>query len=473
MKKIDKLFPGALSFLASVILLFSSCDKMNDIQQEWAGLAEQVYLGKVDSVKYFPGFGRAKIVWYIGSDPKVERTIIYWNMRQDSIVKEFVRQGPGVQKDSVILDNLPEGSTLFEFRNVNGNGETSLYSTATVTVWGSEYAGGLRARTVNAFDFDYSQSLFELGFSPATVGDSVVYSQIIYTNSLGQERTLQVERETNSIELTNFPDGGEFRFRTVFFPPQGIDTVFNDYSTFRAPTAVNERGMKLSLVGNMASKYFERNGESLYEWTASGAVLAYPLAADGSLAATGSQAGIVSRATYRDLFFYDDDKFIGITTGNAVHLLRIEGDGAVIVKTPTGADVMGSGFSFPLFIPSRGYFFSLDPGTSSGELKTWLAQNNATWGAPNGTTAGTGFAVYEPLMLFNHQALLGMDADGYLWSIPVSVSGTIGSKSRLGSGWNRFKKIVSIGTKLLCMEENGDFYVFDDFNTTDTFWIVD
>src|SRR5690606_41544047 len=128
-------------------------------------------------------------------------------------------------------------------------------------------------------------------------------------------------------------------------------------------------------------------------------------------------------------------------------------------------------FSFQAFIPSKGYFLSLTAG--SGDLKAWLAQNDATWGAPNGATVGTGYTIYEPLMLFNHEALLGVDAEGYLWSTPVTQSGKPGSKSRIGSGWNRFKKIVSVGTKLFCMEENGDMYVFNDFNIADKFSIVD
>src|SRR5690606_37926740 len=99
--------------------MLSSCDKMNDIQEEFTSREDQVYLGKVDSIRFYSGFGRAKITWYIGSDPKIDRTIIYWNMRKDSVVKDFIRNTSGVQKDSIILDNLPEGSTLFEFRNVN------------------------------------------------------------------------------------------------------------------------------------------------------------------------------------------------------------------------------------------------------------------------------------------------------------------------------------------------------------------
>jgi hypothetical protein len=131
----------------------------------------------------------------------------------------------------------------------------------------------------------------------------------------------------------------------------------------------------------------------------------------------------------------------------------------------------GTGFNFPVFVPARGYFFSMAANT--GEMKTWFARNDATWGSPNGVVVGKGFQIYEPLIMFNRQTLLGVDADGYLWSMPASVSGVIGSKSRIGSGWNRFKKILSIGTTLLGMEENGDFYVFENFNATDKYWVVD
>lgn len=470
MKNLNKLILASCS-ICTLLVFAWSCDKMDDIQRQYADKEEQVYLGKVDSLQVFPGIGRAKVTWFVGSDPKIDRTVIYWNMRRDSIVKEFTRTTPGVQKDSIILENLSEGSTLFEFRNVNNEGESSLYSAVTVTAWGEEFVAGLRARKMNAFDFDYVQSTYQLVLSAATPGDSVIYAEVAYTTKQGEEKTVQIDRLTDSIQLTNFPDGGEFRFRTVFFPPQGIDTLYNPYETFQAPTAISERGTKISLKGHPDSKYFDRNGEQVYEWTINGDVIVYDVSPSGSMTETARYPALVPRSAYRDFFFYDDDKFIAVTTDDAVQMLQITNGSLTIVKTPAGADTFGAGFGFANFIPARGYFFSI--AAESGEMKTWLALNNATWGSPNGTIVGTGFSAYAPLMLFNYQTLLGVDANGYLWGVPVSASGTLGSTSRLGSGWDRFKKIVSIGTQLLCMEDNGDFYIFDNFNTTDNFWIVD
>ena len=471
MKKMNKLFPIALGLLVSFFLILSSCNKMDDIQRKYAERAEQVYLGKVDSIVSYPGFNRAKLTWYISADPRIDRTIIYWNLRKDSLVKEFAPTSSGIHKDSILMENLPEGSTLYEFRNVNSEGQTSLYTSTSVTVWGSKFTEGLHARKLTAFDFDYSRSVYALALSPAVMGDSVVYSQIIYKNSLGEDETIRIERDTITVELADFPDGGAFRFRTVFFPPQGIDTVYDDYAIFKAPRATTERGMKISLAGDMSNKYFERNQKELYEWNADGDVIVYTLGTDGSLTESGKFPSVVPRTAYRDFFFYDDDKFIGISKANGVTMLQIvDGQLAIVKATPASADAFGSGFNFPSFFPAKGYFFSMTAGT--GEMKIWLAQNNATWGTPNGKTAGKGFEIYDPFILFNNQALLGVDAEGYLWSHPVSISGAIGSKSRIGSGWDRFKKIVSVGTTLYGMEENGDFYVFNNFNTTDNYWIV-
>src|SRR5690606_14263167 len=125
-----------------------------------------------------------------------------------------------------------------------------------------------------------------------------------------------------------------------------------------------------------------------------------------------------------------------------------------IARTPGNADNLGQGFGMPTFLSTRGHFFSIAANT--GDLRVWIARNDVTWGPSNGLTVGTGFT-QTPLMLFNHQTILGVDEEGYLWSTPVSVTGVPGSKSRVGSGWNRFKQIVSFGTTLLGMEENGDF----------------
>ena len=235
MEKINKIVLGILGLLC-IFLLTTSCENMNDIQSKYANLEEQTYLGKVDSIKTYPGLTRAKITWYISSDPKIEQTIIYWNMRKDSIVKDFVRTTPGVQKDSVIVENLPEGTQLFEFRNINSKGKTSLYSSASVTSWGESFANKLYARSITSQVYVFDSLKFKLSLSSTFSGDSVVYSQVRFTTSQGVQNNVRIDRVTNAVVLSDFPEGGEFKFRTAFFLPMGIDTIYNAYKIYTAPT---------------------------------------------------------------------------------------------------------------------------------------------------------------------------------------------------------------------------------------------
>ena len=470
MKKIN-IF-ALVATLLTILVVGISCDDIEDIHSKYAEREEQVYLGKVDSLKVYPGFGRAKITWYIGADPRIEQTVIYWNMRRDSIVKDFVRTTPGLQKDSIIIENLSEGSVLYEFRNKNSKGETSLYSSISVTSWGENFASNLPGRKVIMSEYDYSLLQYKLGFSPAIPGDSVVYSQIVYHDNTETEKTVKIERNTDMVVLPNFPDGGEYQFRNVFFLPQGMDTVYGNYNTFKAPVATFDGGEKLSLKGNVSSRYSQRVGidgrTSLYEWNDAGDVIVYALNDDGSFSQTEAYISLVPRSTYREFFFYDDDKFIGIRTDHRAYMHQIVDGQLVTVRTPTGAEYFGAGFNMVKFIPAKGFFYSVD---ANGNLKTWFANNNATWGSSSGTTVSTGF-LYDPVTLFNFKHLICVDADGYLWSIPITTSGTLGSKNKIGAGWNKFVKIISVGNKLLGLDVSGDFYEFD-FDSTDKYWIVD
>jgi hypothetical protein len=470
MKKMNKFFALVASLL-TILVVEISCDDIDDIHSKYAGREERVYLGKVDSLKVYPGFGRSKVTWYIGADPRIEQTVIYWNMRRDSIVKDFVRTTTGLQKDSIIIENLPERSILYEFRNKNSKGETSLYSSIAVSAWGENFASDLPGRKLVMSEYDYGLLQYKLGFSPAIPGDSVVYSQVVYKDNTGTENTVKIERNTDMVVLTNYPDGGEYQFRNVFFLPQGMDTVYGNYNTFKAPVATFEKGEKLSLKGNASSRYFKRDvidgRTSLYEWNAAGDVIVYALNDDGSFSKTEEYSSLVPRSTYREFFFYDDDKFIGIRTDNRAYMHRIVNGQLVTVKTPTGAEYFGSDFNMVKFIPAKGFFYSV---SANGDLKTWFANNNATWGPSNGTTVSTGF-MYDPLTLFNFKYLICVDADGYLWSIPITTSGTLGSKNKIGAGWNKFVNIISVGDKLIGLDVSGDLYEFD-FDPTDKYWIV-
>ncbi len=460
MKITNKIAIGIFSLLAGFFFTIS-CNDMNDIQSKFADLAEETYLGKVDSIRSFPGYGRAKITWYIGSDPKIEQTVIYWNMRKDSIVKDFVRTQPGVQKDSILVENLPEGTRQYEFRNINKLGQTSLYSKASVTAWGENLVKKLSPRIVKAQEFDYATSKFKLVLSDTFKGDSIIYSIMHFTDKQGVKKSIRIPRDTTMLVLDDFPDGGEIQFGTVFFLPQGIDTIHSAYQTIKAPKVIFETGEKLSIGGGLASKYFDRDGESLYEWNSAGDVKVYSKNGDGTFSQPVVYPVVLSRKSFRDFFFYDEDIFISVGTDNKVNMYRWTDGTLSIVKAG-----LGTGFNHPAYIPAKGFFYSVE---EKGDLKTWLANNDGTWGSPNGTAVYTAFS-YNIFALYKFKYLIAVDAQGVLWSAPISAAGYPISLNKIGTGWDRFKILVTVGDLLLAMDANGDFWKFD-FDP-EKYWIV-
>ena len=103
------LLAGAVASLAA-----TACGDMDSIHEQYSGRPEKIYIGRVDSLKAHGGLNRTMLSWYMNSDPKIDSTVIYWNFRQDSLVKPFVRTTPGMQKDSVFIEGLGEGNFNFE-----------------------------------------------------------------------------------------------------------------------------------------------------------------------------------------------------------------------------------------------------------------------------------------------------------------------------------------------------------------------
>lgn len=133
----------------AIILSLFSCDDMNSIQQQYLDAVPVIYLGKTDSLMFFPGKERVKLTWYVNADPKVQKTIIYWNNGSDSIVKPFTRVKQGSQKDSIII-NVPAGTYLFKLINTNNDGDKSLVSNIQGTSYGESYRNELNCRDISS-----------------------------------------------------------------------------------------------------------------------------------------------------------------------------------------------------------------------------------------------------------------------------------------------------------------------------------
>ncbi|MDR1666795.1 MAG: hypothetical protein LBS03_03755 [Bacteroidales bacterium] len=223
----------ALGYLIAVTVCFS-CDDMNDIHQKYLDEGERIYLGRADSLKAFSGNGRIKLVWYATADPKVETTVIYWNLRKDSIEHPFVRTQDGLQKDSVLIDGLAEGSYSFELIGKNHLGERSLPAVIQASSYGDSYAATFRYRPITNISFTLFDPVTQSSTVKITWGTpnaSCVGTKVVYKKrSTGEDTVIIVDSETSESVLTDVGNRLDepndlLHISSLYAPGQAIDMI--------------------------------------------------------------------------------------------------------------------------------------------------------------------------------------------------------------------------------------------------------
>lgn len=289
-----------------------SCDDMNSIQQKYADIPEKIYLGKTDTLTAFPGKERIKLSWYISADPKIQKTVIYWNQRKDSIVKPFVRTMSGIQKDSLIIDNLL-GTYTFELINTNDFGDRSLAAVVAGTAYGDDYINSLKNRSITAFDLGNYNSVTKSGtvtIEWGTASPLCMYTNLSYKkHATGEQVNLIVTSEDKTTVLddvgNNFGDLNDMiSVSSMYLPVKGA------IDTFPAPLS--------------------REQMALYK--ANGSRLEYSAA--GSLTSTNPYTAQVKtlRRITDNVFYCDRVAAYGSNLANTLFRLMVNPDNSVSIS---------------------------------------------------------------------------------------------------------------------------------------------
>lgn len=182
--------------LFSLFLIQCDDKESDDLYKQYINEGEKIYLGKTDSLVALSGIGRVQLKWYVNADPKIEETVIYWNMRQDSVKKSFRRTEKGIQADSLFIEGLPEGTYTFELINRNKSGYRSLVSTVQGEVYGESFISGLKSRGISSMTviaYDKEKQLSDIKISGAWYRESWLENHLcqwLYKYAKSAVRTL-------------------------------------------------------------------------------------------------------------------------------------------------------------------------------------------------------------------------------------------------------------------------------------------
>jgi hypothetical protein len=228
---------------------FFSCKDMDSTYKEFLvpeGIS--TYPQRPDSLKIYAGFNRVEITWFKAKDPKVVKARIYWNNYTDSINVAIPADRDIIR---VSVDDLPENTYTFYVKTFDAEGNTSVPSEITGTVYGNNYMAGLTNREIT----DALRTGQEGQATWSTKTTDLIFSEIRYKTDSGGTNTLQVlPTESNTI-CPDVKFNEPFEYRSVFLPNKGIDTIKSVWTEYNTPflTPAIKKGVWTALVCSDAS----------------------------------------------------------------------------------------------------------------------------------------------------------------------------------------------------------------------------
>jgi hypothetical protein len=198
---------------------------MNSLHQEDLDKGETVYLGVPDSVKSYPGNKRARFTWQINADPRIDRTVIYWNDGAGSVEVPVTRTQPGMMQMETVVD-IPEGGYTFEFVTVDKHDNRSVGVEKYLEIYGERYIQSLRNRIIRSMFVyrDAGKPCLRITWEPVD-DETVRHTAVTYSEfeTLATKSTVVYNEDSETVLYGFAPDS--IFVSSVFRPLDGIDDV--------------------------------------------------------------------------------------------------------------------------------------------------------------------------------------------------------------------------------------------------------
>lgn len=245
MKQIKKHRFIPFFLLIFVCTIFFSCTKMDETYKDFIKDGEIIYTGKVDSLTALPGKNRVQLKWYLVSDPKITKNVVYWNNKKDSLVMDVQKTA---NTDTIVsfIDNLNEGVYTFSVFTHDNFGHSSVKAEVIGVSYGDNYANTLSNRPLSSALLDVTttsptyKSAILKWFG---VSAQAVIMEIIYTDNTNALKTVTLvpvidpnyPNRAKALPvityLPNYKKGASFSYRTGFKPVDNcIDYFYTDYA---------------------------------------------------------------------------------------------------------------------------------------------------------------------------------------------------------------------------------------------------
>lgn len=239
MKKITKY----LTFIFSIAILISACQKMEDIHEEFLD-GDIIYAPKPLTIQTFAGKNRIGIKYYLINAVNVTQCIVEWDEGAGS---QTVDIAPNVPLDSVMfeINNLEEKSYIFKIYTMDKFGNRSVKEQITGATYGPKYVSLLTNRPLLSIDGGGTIDSLTLAWGKAPQGNTGV--EITYNNTEGTPVTQFVLPEDDQTTIRGWESEGQMSIKSFYIPEENaIDTFVSAPEETTLPMFIEFEGEKVA-----------------------------------------------------------------------------------------------------------------------------------------------------------------------------------------------------------------------------------
>lgn len=272
---------------------------------------------------------------------------------------------------------------------------------------------------------------------------------------------LKGKRSSESIELEIIPGESLEMFKTYLLPitlsaeaaplNEELNTAFIIIKvTYRPGEVPNQK--VLSMGANWGDILTNGAGGTLYRRDNKKDILVHVPDVNGVYSEPPRLIGVFWDAS-ESFYFVNDQHMVVRNYPYWAGLFRFKiKDNYELEAYPEWTDFwLGDFWDKYVIVPHKSFFFLID---NEGKLLRMPAMSFVE--TPK-ATAGSGFQMYKQVLSYSDY-LMAVKNDGTLWIYPVSAEGKIGPVRQVGTGWNKYTKLIISGGDVLALDSNGDLY---------------
>jgi hypothetical protein len=213
-----------ISLALAGICFLTACKRMDSTYEKYIVPGGIVYPGKATAPTLKSGLNRVQISWKRGTDPKVVKARVYWNNYTDSLEIPVPADQDMV---TCIVPNLTENYYSFIIKTFDKDGHVSVPVEVSGNAYAERYRSTLLNRVILSSTLNVANTL-TIQFEPVLAGSTIAKSEVVYTNTAGEVKTVTVLKGVNSVQLTDYKKETTYALRTQYVDPNQVDAFYSN-----------------------------------------------------------------------------------------------------------------------------------------------------------------------------------------------------------------------------------------------------